>query len=246
MSTFLYSATVFIAGRLFCTRADRPIAWYLLLLSAFIQSALVWLVVDASACWYLETGAVLSALTVVPLAEKALRSHESLRLVSRLLTFWAGMIALGYLGAHQGPTIRPAVRDLFSLIESELAFGTALTQAGARATLAGFLGLLLCIHEAGLVVRLTLRLLQVFPPSPPSARKNSFQHSALIGSIERLLIVVFVYELAFPAVAFILTAKSVARYHEMVDKEAAEYILIGTLVSTLAAIAIGLLVPLLA
>jgi hypothetical protein len=55
---------------------------------------------------------------------------------------------------------------------------------------------------------------------------------------------VFVFNGAFNAVAFILTAKSVVRFHDIVStKDAAEYVLIGTLLSTLTAIGIGLLVP---
>jgi hypothetical protein len=63
----------------------------------------------------------------------------------------------------------------------------------------------------------------------------------LIGVLERLLLLIFVLDRSFAAVAFVLTAKSVTRFKKLEDKDFAEYYLVGTLASTLWAIAVGLL-----
>lgn len=55
-----------------------------------------------------------------------------------------------------------------------------------------------------------------------------------IGTIERLIMLIFLSKDQFAALGFILTAKSVARYDRIAkDEKFAEYYLLGTLVSTL-------------
>ena len=66
-------------------------------------------------------------------------------------------------------------------------------------------------------------------------RKNV---GALIGSLERLIVVLLISVGQYAAIGFILTAKSIARYNKISeDKQFAEYYLLGTLTSTLYAVA---------
>jgi hypothetical protein len=62
----------------------------------------------------------------------------------------------------------------------------------------------------------------------------------LIGIIERLLIVAFVIVHSYEAVAFVVAAKSIARFRLLDDKDFAEYYLLGTTLSVVVAVAIGL------
>lgn len=58
-----------------------------------------------------------------------------------------------------------------------------------------------------------------------------------IGTIERLIMLLFLSKDQFVAIGFVLTAKSVARYDKITkDEKFAEYYLLGTLVSTLCVI----------
>ena len=59
--------------------------------------------------------------------------------------------------------------------------------------------------------------------------------------LERALLLTFTLASAFTSIAFVLTAKSIARYKELEDRDFAEYYLAGTLLSTLLAILGGLL-----
>lgn len=61
-----------------------------------------------------------------------------------------------------------------------------------------------------------------------------------IGILERMLILTFVLNRSLTAVAFIFTAKSIARFNELNNREFAEYYLVGTLSSTALAIFAGL------
>jgi hypothetical protein len=62
-----------------------------------------------------------------------------------------------------------------------------------------------------------------------------------IGILERMLILTFVLNNSLTAVAFIFTAKSIARFNELNNREFAEYYLVGTLSSTALAICGGLI-----
>jgi hypothetical protein len=67
-----------------------------------------------------------------------------------------------------------------------------------------------------------------------------------IGILERMLILTFVLNQSLTAVAFVFTAKSIARFNELNNREFAEYYLIGTLSSTALAICGGLIAGFLA
>ncbi len=61
----------------------------------------------------------------------------------------------------------------------------------------------------------------------------------IIGILERLIIFFFVIVGQFAAVGFVIAAKSIVRYRELEDRNFAEYVLIGTLLSSLLAILTG-------
>lgn len=64
-----------------------------------------------------------------------------------------------------------------------------------------------------------------------------------IGTIERLIMLVFLSTNQYAAVGFVLTAKSIARYDKITkDEKFAEYYLLGTLVSTLCVIVCRMLI----
>ncbi len=67
------------------------------------------------------------------------------------------------------------------------------------------------------------------------------QTGKYIGILERALLLTLVLYNSLPAVAFVLTAKSLARFRELDSKGFAEYYLIGTLVSASVAVIGGIL-----
>lgn len=72
-------------------------------------------------------------------------------------------------------------------------------------------------------------------------RDSSTQAGRYIGMAERALMLTLVLADALTAVAFVITAKSLARFEKLTtDKAFGEYYLVGTLASTLLAIAVGL------
>ena len=63
----------------------------------------------------------------------------------------------------------------------------------------------------------------------------------LIGYIERLLVISLVIVAAYPSIAFIIAAKSIARFKQLDDRNWAEYFLLGTLISIFLGLMLGLL-----
>ncbi|HAL62095.1 MAG TPA: hypothetical protein DCP08_06785 [Chloroflexi bacterium] len=100
------------------------------------------------------------------------------------------------------------------------------------------------------IVRGVLRPLQTavrgeVTAAPKSISPEELGTGKIIGNLERFLILTLVILQEYTAIAFVLTAKSVARFRELDKREFAEYYLIGTLTSTLVAIIVGLLLSVL-
>lgn len=100
------------------------------------------------------------------------------------------------------------------------------------------------------IVRGILRPLQMavrseVAASPKSILAEELGTGKIIGNLERFLILTLVLLEEYTAIAFVLTAKSVARFRELDKRKFAEYYLIGTLTSTLVAIIVGLLLSIL-
>jgi hypothetical protein len=75
----------------------------------------------------------------------------------------------------------------------------------------------------------------------PIFSKHDLSRGKLIGYIERLLVLVLTFYSAYPAIGFIVTAKSIARFKQMDDRNWAEYFLLGTLTSMFLGITLGIL-----
>lgn len=65
---------------------------------------------------------------------------------------------------------------------------------------------------------------------------NDLQVGRIIGKLERIIISILILNNQYSAVGFVLTAKSIARYKQLEEKNFAEKYLVGTLTSVLIAI----------
>ncbi|MCM3691160.1 DUF3307 domain-containing protein [Neobacillus niacini] len=71
--------------------------------------------------------------------------------------------------------------------------------------------------------------------------KHDLSRGKLIGYLERLLVLVLTFYSAYPAIGFIVAAKSIARFKQMDDRNWAEYFLLGTLTSMFIGITLGII-----
>lgn len=122
------------------------------------------------------------------------------------------------------------------------AFGGGLALLLERGPLLFAFGLLLAANEANLAIRWVLGWLQLKPMGGQALDERELNRGRVIGLLERGLIFCFVLTGQFGAIGFTLAAKGFTRFKEMENRGFAEYVLIGTLLSSSLAMAAGALV----
>lgn len=75
---------------------------------------------------------------------------------------------------------------------------------------------------------------------PEASSPRELKHGRLIGYLERILIVVLVVKGSYEGLGFLIAAKGLIRASEFEDRQLAEYFLVGSLLSVVCALAIGL------
>lgn len=120
-----------------------------------------------------------------------------------------------------------------------------------------FVALLLVLKPANILILLILETCMVkVPPQESNAHENmlkvpsqesnaheNFRSGALIGWLERALILVFVIMSQYEAIGFLIAAKSILRFSETSKGDVkSEYVLTGTLLSLTIALFLGILV----
>lgn len=109
-------------------------------------------------------------------------------------------------------------------------------------------GILLVINEMNIVLRYILKVmgLESLGTQEDKVSDEEYSMGRLIGLLERIFIFIFVLLNQYSAIGFILAAKGVTRFNNFKDdRPFAEYVLIGTLLSTLLALIIGWIVRIL-
>ncbi len=104
-------------------------------------------------------------------------------------------------------------------------------------------GLLLVMNEMNIVLRYLMKKLNLasIGEVDQTVSDQEYNTGRIIGMLERIFIFIFTIAGQFAAVGFILTAKGVVRYQDFKDRTFAEYVLIGTLLSTLLAFGVALI-----
>lgn len=102
------------------------------------------------------------------------------------------------------------------------------------------IAVLICWKPSNIFIKLMLKHYSV---NMPSDKENGFNAGALIGTIERWLILIFVCMQRYDALGLLIAAKSIIRFSEK-DTAKTEYVLAGTLLSIFIAVLAGLMVAL--
>lgn len=117
-------------------------------------------------------------------------------------------------------------------VQSALKAILQLLNLGFVPLLSWLLALLLLWKPANVAIK---KILYVYKPTETNnqAHRDDKRAGAFIGSLERLIMVLFLGIGQYAAIGLVLTAKSIARYDKISkDQEFAEYYLLGTLLST--------------
>jgi len=158
----------------------------------------------------------------------------------------------GFLFSGSGSSFNPAVTALlagfrssnylFSRLDTDQAYRILLVSTGAVITM----------NELNNLIRLILKSLRVVPikREPVSIQKEAepqaidlkeLNRGKIIGILERLLIFFFTVTGHYSSIGFILAAKGFTRFRDLDDHDFAEYVLIGTLLSSSLSIFTGFL-----
>lgn len=97
---------------------------------------------------------------------------------------------------------------------------------------------LVCWKPANIFIKLMLKHYSV---NMPAEKESGFNAGALIGTIERWLILIFVCLGRYDALGLLIAAKSIIRFSEK-DTAKTEYVLAGTLLSIFIAVLAGMTV----
>ena len=97
---------------------------------------------------------------------------------------------------------------------------------------------LICWRPANFFIKL---MLKYFSVNMPEENASGFSAGALIGTIERWLILIFVCLGRYDALGLLIAAKSIIRFSEK-DTAKTEYVLAGTLLSIFIAVLAGMMV----
>jgi hypothetical protein len=97
---------------------------------------------------------------------------------------------------------------------------------------------LICWRPANFFIKL---MLKHFSVNMPEENASGFNAGALIGTIERWLILIFVCLGRYDALGLLIAAKSIIRFSEK-DTAKTEYVLAGTLLSIFIAVLAGMMV----
>ena len=100
------------------------------------------------------------------------------------------------------------------------------------------IAILVCWKPANIFIKLMLKHYSV---NMPEEKAGGFNAGALIGDMERWLILAFVLMQHYEALGLLIAAKSIIRFSEK-DTEKTEYVLAGTLMSIFIAVLAGMMV----
>ncbi len=267
---FLFILNGVLFTRLCLFRDDAVMTWR----RALLISTVEWVFLIAPfGCnsWLLIAGADLTAINLVGVfLDRCSSKKSALCSFLRLVMFALTLAVLGVcFSASADISFRPVLGQFMAACSKYVVFVMALRSLDWQWFFLNAAGVLLCLKEANLVVRLLLTWLKVVPPSmeasgvtdsviirgtvigvvkwlkvvSPStgATQDEGRRGSIIGMLERVFVYSLVLQGQYAALGLIMTAKTFIRFREFRDKDFAEYVLIGTLASVGLAGAVALL-----
>lgn len=140
----------------------------------------------------------------------------------------------------------PAIAAGFQSVAHTSSIFAVIQATGVETINVVLFGLLLLTNEVNLLIRACFHGFNLMPsktePAPDGAvlvktvDKREYNAGRFIGILERMLMFIFVLNGEIASIGFILAAKAFARFRELDQRSFAEYVLIGTLLSTLLAV----------
>ena len=193
--------------------------------------------------WFLLLLYLLFATSLTALVER----YDQKRNRNRLLILLMHIVVIGLLCSPAiSMTSNGLTRWVISFFNDVFLHDRSLQMAELQFAQVMLLGFLMVLNEANIVLRWILQLvgLEKLGAQGEEVDKQEYNTGRLIGLLERIFVFLFVLIGQYTAIGFILAAKGVARFQDFKSRTFAEYVLIGTLLSSLLAMIIAYLVKL--
>jgi len=235
---FAYFFNVILVSRLVFTFKDKPLSTK--------QTALM-VGIQAVGLLAIEAGLPLLALAVTTVVigialavlENGLGKVKQPRLISLVVYFAALNVFFSpSTGLGLSPRLDPFLRSIGSVF-SFLARRGTVDWVRFHVQLAGFL---VVINEVNTLVRYLFQVFELEPTEEPAKAddeaaldEKEYKAGRVIGILERILVYHLVLRGQYAAIGLVLAAKSFTRFKDLEKRRYAEYVLIGTLASTLLA-----------
>ena len=237
---FLFFADLVLVLRLRWLLVDARVPWPAWLTKGLIEVAVLGLFTPHP--FLIGVGLTNIALNVAAAFWES-RTHGP-RSAARLGFGAAQLAGLSiWFSAGGGVAFRPELAAAADALARWSALGAAVLPGFTRGGLLVLFGLLLAANEANLVLRWMLERLQLKPSNASltgaQLDAGEYNRGRVIGLLERTLIYFFVLGGHYGAIGFTLAAKGFTRIREMENRGFADYVLIGTLLSSGLALAIG-------
>jgi hypothetical protein len=263
MLPFLWFLLVLLGSRLLLILRDAPLTWGQALVLGLVQAAALLAAAPSNRLWPLLALTIAANAAGAWLERRQPQQAGAYRLgVLGVIVLAAGLTFAPAQGIAPSPALA-AAGDWLGRHVLFFAAGGFGAGDGVRAMLV-LIGALLVMHEANLLIRGILQLFRVVPRSrvgaeaapapaqpelilpprrpgelPQALDQREYNAGRFIGVLERLLAYVFVLHGQYTAIGLILAAKGFARFREMDERDFAEYVLIGTLLSMTAAVLVA-------
>ncbi len=131
-----------------------------------------------------------------------------------------------------------AAADLISFLE-QMPLTSGLNGNNMRITNVIFSGFLFILNEVNFLIRFFFEIFKLIPQKNTESGgldEKEYNAGRVIGMLERIFVFLFVILGNFAAIGFIIAAKGFTRFKDLDNRDFAEYVLIGTLLSTLTAV----------
>jgi hypothetical protein len=241
----LVYADLMLLTRLFYLANDGPLSRPRTAALGVLQIVLLVAVFAWNAA-FLAAVVTVTAITVLALLWQ---SQVNLAGGYRLLSLLALLLVPAYVGSYGNGFQFNAVS---AAVAAHLGAGLPWLQ-GLQATTATALssllfGFLMLANETNIGIRATFHHLKLEPRRNPAGLEDgdggidrrAYNAGRVIGILERwLMFMVVVAAVDLSALGFIIAAKGLARLKQLEDRQFAEYMLVGTLLSAVSAVVVG-------
>ncbi|MBN1408135.1 MAG: hypothetical protein JW956_10105 [Calditrichaceae bacterium] len=134
--------------------------------------------------------------------------------------------------------VNPLQGLFFDFLESTVILNLLFSRLNLDSVLIILCGYIFTLKEGTIFIRLTLNRMRATPKKkdkPTQKDREEYDRGKLIGLLERTFLYFLIIFNQIGAIAVIIALKSLARFKELDDKNFAEYFLIGSLLSVMAA-----------